>query len=126
MRRIASMFLMNAGCFYFGKQEWKKCPIVDENVRNMTQEAKSALAFTLFYTYGMGPEGDPSVAVKQMWFFLFSRKSVKKLYVGSEYAGKEEKLAQHRGQMHQYDPKTATLSACNFFRGRGGGFECQQ
>ena len=31
----------------------------------MPQEAKSALAFTLFYTYGMGPEGDPSVAVKQ-------------------------------------------------------------
>ena len=38
----------------------------------MPQEAKSALAFTLFYTYGMGPEGGPSVAVKQMWIFKIS------------------------------------------------------
>ena len=38
----------------------------------MPQEAKSVLAFTLFYTYGMGPEGDPSVAVKQMWIFKIS------------------------------------------------------
>ena len=38
----------------------------------MPQEAKPALAFTLFYTYGMGPEGDPSVAVKQMWIFKIS------------------------------------------------------
>ena len=26
----------------------------------------------MFYTYGMGPEGDPSVAVKQMWIFKIS------------------------------------------------------
>ena len=65
---------MNAGCFScFGERKYEKCPIIDENVRNMTQEAKSALAFTSFYTYGMGPEGDPSVAVKQMWIFKFSR-----------------------------------------------------
>ena len=37
MRRIASLFQMDAGCFYFGKQKWKKGPIIDENVRNMTQ-----------------------------------------------------------------------------------------
>ena len=45
--------------FFFGKRKCEKCSIIDENVRNMPQEAKSALAFTLFYTYGMGPEGDP-------------------------------------------------------------------
>ena len=51
---------MNAGCFScFGKRKCEKRPIIDENVRNMTQEAKPVLAFTLFYTYGMGPEGDP-------------------------------------------------------------------
>ena len=54
-----SLFLMNAGCLFFGKRKWKKRPIVDESVRNMPQEAKSVLAFTLFYTYRMGPEGDP-------------------------------------------------------------------
>ena len=26
----------------------------------------------MFYTYGMGPEGGPSVAVKQMWIFKIS------------------------------------------------------
>ena len=61
---------MNAGCIFSGRRKWKKCPIIDENVRNMTQEAKSALAFKLFYSYGMGP-GEPSVAVKQMWIFKF-------------------------------------------------------
>ena len=41
------------------KRKCEKCPIIDENVRNMPQEAKSALALTLFYTYGMGPDGGP-------------------------------------------------------------------
>ena len=53
----------------------------------MPQEAKSALAFTLFYTYGMGPEGDPSVAVKQMWIFKSS---------GEVSYWEDEKLAQNR------------------------------
>ena len=79
---------MNAGCFScFGKRKWGKCPIIDENVRNMPQEAKSVLAFTLFYTYGMGPEGDPSVAVKQMWIFKIS---------GEVSYWEDEKLAQNR------------------------------
>ena len=55
MRRIASLFLMNAGCFScFGKRKCEKRPIIDENVRNMPQEAKPVLAFTWFYTYRMG------------------------------------------------------------------------
>ena len=78
---------MNAGCLSFGKRKWKKRPIVDESVRNMPQEAKSVLAFTLFYTYGMGPEGDPSVAVKQMWIFKIS---------GEVSYWEDEKLAQNR------------------------------
>ena len=53
----------------------------------MPQEAKSVLAFTLFYTYGMGPEGGPSVAVKQMWIFKIS---------GEVSYWEDEKLAQNR------------------------------
>ena len=79
---------MKAGCFScFGKRKCEKRPIIDESVRNMPQEAKPALAFTLFYTYGMGPAGDPSVAVKQMWIFKIS---------GEVSYWEDEKLAQNR------------------------------
>ena len=49
-RRMRGFFLfyMNAGSFYFGKRKRKKCHIVDENVGNMTREAKPAFAFHCF------------------------------------------------------------------------------
>ena len=65
-----SLFYMNLGCCFFGKRKRKKCPIVDENVRSMTQEAKPALAFNCFTVTECVP-GNPSVAVKQMWIFMF-------------------------------------------------------
>ena len=67
---IVCLFVFNECWLYLGRggTKWEKCPIFDENVRNMTQEAKPALASNCFTPTECVP-GNPSVGVKQMWIF---------------------------------------------------------